>query len=567
MGAENPVRFENTHNKTESAVVFVHGFTGGGVGTWGDFPTILQNDPELGRFDCFYWQYPSKLKLTYAVTKWFWENDPGIETLGDGLRALLNDTIAAVHDYDEIKLVAHSMGGLVVQAYVVEELRRIREGRLSADDSMLSKINEIVLFASPSGGLLKARFGGFLKKQIGDMSDIGQFVTNLRTEWTSQIDDHRQEPDPLAAFRLTVVAGMKDRFVPPESALDPFPFDEHVLVPGNHVELVKPEKVGRQPVDVLVRRITRPTPTGEELRAVHGHSPEAVERMHFVQAAAEGGDVDALQATADELLAAGPTLPTVERALGLALGRQSKHATAEQLMRRYLDFTLEDGSQPFAEDVRVIQQLAVAQSGLNLHTAAIATLNSLPGDAQLDPETLGITAGRIKRRWLESGPPQKRALARHALDTYRIGYEAACKEGDNDQILYNGINAAFMSLALGEEHADLATAVLEATTAGGDAYWVAATKAEALLLLGKYTEAEAAYNEAFERTLDLRYLATTGLQAGNIIELMGSPAAAQGILDLFTGSLGDRASLLADEEEVAQAKDELEAPSDTIPDE
>ena len=173
---DNPAKYENKSAPADAAVVFVHGFTGHGVGTWGEFPKTLQEHPDLGRFDCFYWQYPSKLSLKYAVTKWIWENDPGIETLGDGLRALLNDTIAGSGDYDEIKLVAHSMGGLVVQAYVVEELRRIREGGLEPKNSMLQKINEIVLFASPSGGLRKARLGGFLKKQISDMSDAGPSI-------------------------------------------------------------------------------------------------------------------------------------------------------------------------------------------------------------------------------------------------------------------------------------------------------------------------------------------------------------------------------------------------------
>ncbi len=570
MAVENPVKFENTHGETESAVVFVHGFTGHGVGTWGALPTTLQNNEGLGKFDCFYWQYPSKLSLKYAVTKWFWENDPGIETLGDGLRTLLNDTIGAAEDaagkeYDEIKLVAHSMGGLVVQSYVVEEVRRIREGTLSLEDSMLRKVNAIVLFATPSGGLFKARFGKFLKNQIADMSDIGEFVTNLRDEWTAQIDDPPEKDPALAAFRLTAVAGMKDRFVPPESALDPLPFAEHVMVPGNHVELVKPEKVGQQPIDVLVRRITRPTPTSEELQVVYGQTPETVALMQLVQAAAEMGDVEVLTKKASDLLAGDPTRPTVERALGLALGRQAEHDVAAELLRRYLDFTLDGGSQPFADDVQVIQQLAVAESGLGKHAIAVAILKSLPGEASLHPETLGITAGRIKRRWLESGPPRMPALARQALDTYRAGYEAAVDQKDNDQILYNGINTAFMSLALGKPHEELAQAVLEATNEGGNDYWVAATKAEALLLLGQFAEAAKAYNDAFELSMDKRYLSTTGLQAHNIVKLMGSSPGAAIALTPFEANLGGPETLANAEETLENIKDDEESANDTEP--
>jgi tetratricopeptide (TPR) repeat protein len=519
--------------------VFVHGFTGAGIGTWGSFPENLTADPALGRFDLYFWEYPSALNLKYAVTKWFWENDPSIETLGDGLRALLNETVAGAGAYREIKLVAHSMGGLVVQAFVVEELRRIAQGGLDPDDSMLTRINEIVMFATPSGGLRTARFGGFLKNQIADMSDIGAFVTNLRAEWTAMVDDRRRAPDPTATFRLTTVAGMKDRFVPPESALDPFPFDEHLMVPGNHVELVKPETVGRPPLDVVVRRITRPTPTGKELRVVFGHSPEAVTRMRLVEAAADIGNVEVLRQTATELLQGDPTLPTVERALGLALGRQAVYDPAVELLRRYLGFTLDDGSRPFADDARVIQQLAVAESGLGQNTLALATLKSLPGDAALKPETLGITAGRIKRHWLASGPPRVRALARQALDTYRAGYEAAAALDDVDEILYNGINTAFMSLALDEPYAELAETILHVTDRGGDDYWVAATRAEALLLLQRFDEAADAYKAALERTISARYLASTGLQANNIIDLMGSPPGAQVVAHWFRAYVGD----------------------------
>lgn len=557
---KNPVKFENKHDTASAAVVFVHGFTGDGVGTWGTFPKILEADPRLGRFDFYFWQYPSSLNPKYALTKWFWENDPDIPTLGQGLGALLDNTIASAEpEYQEIKLVAHSMGGLVVQAYVVDQLHRIRTRQLAAEESVLGRINEIVLFASPSGGLGKARIGGFLKKQISNMSDTGSFIRNLRQQWVEQVEDHRHEEAPLAAFRLTTVAGMKDRFVPPESALDPFPHDEQFYIPGNHVELVKPNEVGQQPVDILVKRLLRETPTPDELRVIYGHSQDAVDRMRAVQAAAELADVDTLIANADELLQDDVVLPKVEKALGLALGRQSQHERAVALLQRYLNFEL-DGDTPFAGDVQAIQQLAVAESGLGNHTKAVATLKSLPAEYQVDPETLGITAGRLKRRWLESGPPRLPALGRSALDTYRAGYEAAVASDDVDQVLYNGINTAFMSLAMNRPYDELAKIVLAATDTAGDDYWVAATRAEALLLLGRYEEAETAYNNAFEFSTDSRYLATTGLQAANIIELQNAPAAAHGIRELFDSMLGSPETMHGFEDTVEEQKDIEEIP-------
>ncbi len=558
----NPVKFENRHGATRHAAVFVHGFTGDGVKTWGTFPERLTQMPELGAFDYWFWQYPSKLSLSYAVTKWFWENDPDITTIGQGLRTLLDGTIDADDRYQEIKLVAHSMGGLVVQAYVIEELRRIREAAIDVSQSKLSKINEIVMYATPSGGLRKARFGSFLKNQIADMSDISDFVTNLRTEWKEQVDDRRDDPDSLGTFGVTVVGGMKDRFVPPESALEPFPFDEQLLVPGNHVQLVKPEKVGTAPVDVLVQRLLRPRATLQALQAVHGRSAEAVKLMNQVRGADEMlGDVESLMAIAGQLLGGPVEYPTVERALGLALGRKARHQTAVDLLRRYLAYELPDGATPFANDVHVTQQLAIAQSALGDQATAIATLNGLPDDVKTDPETLGITAGRIKRQWLSTGRPP--ALGRRALETYRAGYEAAVAARDVDQILYNGINAAFMSLATGKPHRDLAAAVLEAVSdVEREEYWVAASVAEALLLLGDYVAAADRYEEAFELTDNDRFLASTGIQAANIVDLLGSPAGTEPILEVFAAHIGDPAQMRAVEETVEEERDRREAEND-----
>ena len=157
---ENPYRVTSRHpGKKEAAVVFVPGFTGDAVKTWTGFPDMLAEDPDLGRYDFYFWGYPSNLKLSYMLTKYFWEDDPNLTTIGRGLRTLLDSTIAG---YEKLVLVGHSMGGLVIQASVLEEIGR--EAR-----SHLDRITEIALYAAPSGGKHEARWGSFLKNQIADM--------------------------------------------------------------------------------------------------------------------------------------------------------------------------------------------------------------------------------------------------------------------------------------------------------------------------------------------------------------------------------------------------------------
>ena len=70
----------------------------------------------------------------------------------------------------------------------------------------------------------------------------------MRRRWKELIDDKRADQDRAACFRLTLVAGMKDKFVPQESSLNPFPFDEKEIGPGNHTQMVKPAEVGALPI-------------------------------------------------------------------------------------------------------------------------------------------------------------------------------------------------------------------------------------------------------------------------------------------------------------------------------
>lgn len=156
------------------------------------------------------------------------------------------------------------------------------------------------------------------------MSDSGPFIKKLRDGWKQWIDDQRADPKRLAQFRLTLVAGMKDKFVPTDSSLDPFPFDEHEYCPGNHTEMVKPDAVGEVPFRILKHRLLRGSVTAAQRRLIYGESEEAVQEMNRLRAACELADVDEMNDLADKLLANTPSrMPLVERALGLELSAMS----------------------------------------------------------------------------------------------------------------------------------------------------------------------------------------------------------------------------------------------------
>ena len=527
MSAEGPYLVTNPHaDVKKGTVVFVHGFRSTKIEAWSGFPDLLSTDEELGAYDFYFWGYPSRFPSKHIFTKYVWEDDPNIRTIGRGLRTLLDNT---VEEDRKLVLVGHSMGGLVIQSFVLEELAR-------GTRDIVDRVAEIVLYATPSGGERIAHWFRHFKNQCADMADVGPFIAGLRQGWYELVDSRRGEQPRPTNFRLTLVAGLSDRFVPEETALGPFPFDEHEFSPGNHIGVVKPAEVGRVPFDILKTRLLRPAPSLEERRVVYGETPEAVEVMNAIRAAVELDKTDTLVRIAEKLLADEPAMPAVERALGLELLQQMKYELSAALLERCFKFEMSDGSKPFARDAQVAQQLAVALSALGRNVDALAALASLPPETKNLSETMGIRAGRIKREWDDDRG--KGRLGRRALDTYRAAYESALAAKDVDQIIYNGINTAYMLFALGKPCEDVARDVLT-VAAGQDEpdYWTLATRAEALLLLRKFDEAEQWYGNAFELTPPPRYMATTAEQGLRIIEALDDAAAAAAVADLLKKTL------------------------------
>ena len=182
----------------DAAVVFIHGFGSSGV-PFGRFPEILAAEPALQGWDLYALGYSTGLM---PDVRGFWEADPSIPLLANYLRD--GTRLAPLDGYEGLALVAHSMGGLVVQQALLD------------DPELADRVSHVVMFGTPSDGLRTARWGGFLKQQIEDMAEGGAFITDLRRRWNERFGAHRP-------FDLWVVAGDRDRFVPAELLTGPVP--------------------------------------------------------------------------------------------------------------------------------------------------------------------------------------------------------------------------------------------------------------------------------------------------------------------------------------------------------
>jgi pimeloyl-ACP methyl ester carboxylesterase len=198
----------------DRVVVFLHGFTGGRDDTWDRFPDLIGT--ATADWDIFTVGYATTL-LPDVVG--IWSADPDLPILATLLRTQLG--IAPLQPFQSIVLIAHSMGGLIVQKALVD------------DPSLSARIRNVIVFGTPSAGLQKASWIQFWKRQLRNMAAGSAFITGLRADWKRLYST--QSP-----FNFLTVAGASDQFVPPESSLEPFDQRFQKVVVGDHLSIVKP---------------------------------------------------------------------------------------------------------------------------------------------------------------------------------------------------------------------------------------------------------------------------------------------------------------------------------------
>jgi pimeloyl-ACP methyl ester carboxylesterase len=250
------IRIRERKNAT-SALLFVHGFTGDSRQTWQEFPRILGTEEDLGGWDLFSLGYNTSF---LPGTRGIWGADPEIPILATHFKTQLG--ITPLSTYRSLAIAAHSMGGLLVQRALVDDL------------SVASRLKHLFLFGTPSAGLKKAAIferllGVFVGVQIRNMAADGEFVTDLRARWLASFGT-----DP--PFALFAIAGDRDQFVPPASSLAPFTPKYHRVIVGDHLSMVKPKDNSAESVRLILsalRQTIEPEEPSRPLR-VAAQSPD-----------------------------------------------------------------------------------------------------------------------------------------------------------------------------------------------------------------------------------------------------------------------------------------------------
>jgi len=420
--AGTPVQIEHRPVNAKAAFVFVHGFGGDTSATWGAFPKFLMEDQQLKFWGVFGLGYESSIRVDVPG---LWSGDADLGTLAQGLQTALS--LSPFDRCEAIAIAAHSMGGLVTQRAILN------------DASLRERLSHLFLFGTPSKGLVKAWFGAMFKPQLRDMRAGGAFIRRLRADW-----DERFQQGTTFLFRA--IGGESDEFVPARSSIAPFPDKVRAVVPGNHVQIVKPDKPDHRSI-LIVKQGLKENKTA---RGSFDSARLAVELRKFQTA------VNTLMPNAEEL-----------------------------------------------DDVALVA-LALALDGLGRGEEALEVLERhyrQPGTSSID--ALGVLGGRYKRQWLAG---RRATDFQRARELYAQGLAQAEAAGDSAQAYYHAINLAFLDLLASPTTAGVPEAVrgmaeraLQHGSAARENHWRLATQAEAALMMEDLAKAKELYGRALAK--------------------------------------------------------------------
>src|ERR1043166_7239342 len=404
----------------KAAIVFIHGGGGDVSETWGNFPAFLADAQELGRWDIYSIGYEShvmRLSDYRNPTKLFTRMDPGVMALSGWLAREM--MIAPLNRYASIAIVSHSLCGLSAQRALLDDVN-LRE-----------RVGHLFLFGVSSKG-----FRGILldvaMKQLREIWPGSEFITTLRDNWDYNFVAKE------APLKYWAIAGTEDGFVKPDTSVAPFPPEVRRFVPGDHIEMVKPDSADNASVLLVIDGITN----HERWTAPVDSADIAVETTEFKR--------------------------TIARL----------------------------GTEPERLDHKALVKLGIAYDGVGRRDEAMRVLEFARGKRQTD--AMGTLAGRYKRRWLAF---EREHDAVEASQLYGDGLRQSVEAENWGQACYHGINVAFMMLAyegkLPAARAQAST-VLEYCAKCPADKWRHASEGEAHLLLDDINASLACYAAAIE---------------------------------------------------------------------
>ncbi|MGC4984655.1 alpha/beta fold hydrolase [Streptomyces sp. DT193] len=209
-------------------VVFVHGFNSS-PSMWDGFARLMAADGDLAELRVLPFEYTTMLLRRRRRLRVI----PTLDAVADSLKEFLRTDAESC---DDLVLVGHSMGGLVIQRYLA---RMLAEGQ----GHELGRIKRAVLLATPNAGsllLLSARrvlLRG--NPQEEELRPLNEQITDTLRRVLADVVNATEMSEHTCPIPFSVFAGEEDGVVPRASAQLVFP--DVGALPGDHFSIAWPD--------------------------------------------------------------------------------------------------------------------------------------------------------------------------------------------------------------------------------------------------------------------------------------------------------------------------------------
>lgn len=257
---EPVTKFKET-DSANSAILFLHSFSGQGTDTFASIPSFLMDDPRMDGWDMFPLGYSENIVPEMGKNVWASLND--IKRNADYLKTALKHKYGK---YKRIAILAHSLGGLVAQQAI-----------LGLDKEEFDKISHLLLFGTPSGGLADKTIEKLNQSNLKDLSESGSFIKDLRQDCSQRFASGYP-------FHFKTVAAIRDMFVPISSSLEPFPEEYRAVVEGDHFEMAAVTDKDNDGYSLIVSALTgnkfhNKFTSAEEINIALGEYDEVIKKL------------------------------------------------------------------------------------------------------------------------------------------------------------------------------------------------------------------------------------------------------------------------------------------------
>lgn len=162
----------------DDLVIFIHGLCGDAKTTWTNPTTRFQFPEELAR-DFAKENQPAYVVVFDYVSRL--QGGPSILSIADHLEFEIGELLKK-HPYRRLRIVAHSMGGLVAREYIL---------RRQALAHPQLKVTNVVLLATPNNGSELEKLGRFIpeNRQVEELRHIDKgntYLESLNKDWNRE---------------------------------------------------------------------------------------------------------------------------------------------------------------------------------------------------------------------------------------------------------------------------------------------------------------------------------------------------------------------------------------------